>query len=100
MTGRFAPADNLGETMTVSQLARKLDELPPDALVVIRFCSLVFTDGEADPGDVTLHGEGGSVTLKVTDPLDCAIEVEDVEEKDGVVYLCTGHETIDEILNR
>ena len=98
---RFAPAENLGDTMTVGQLARRLDELNPDDLVVIRFCSLVFTDGEAGQGDVTLHGEDGqAVTLKQSDPLDCAIEIEDIEPKDGVVYLCTGHETIDELLNR
>lgn len=94
----FLPAENLSDTMTVAQLVEKLSDLNQDSLVIIRFTRTEIVEGEAQSGDHTIHGPSGSVTIRQSNPLDCAIESEDIEPKDGVVYLCTGHEALDGLL--
>lgn len=98
---KFAPAENLSETMTVGQLVEALSDLDPNALVVLRICmtQIVAEDEPRQAGDHTLAGPAGAVTVRMGDPLDCAIEAEDIEPNDGVVYLCTGHEALENYLN-
>jgi hypothetical protein len=90
----FVPADNLGDTLTVGELRDLLVTYPDDALVVIRIC-LTAAVNEAQEGDLTVSQGENSVTIRHRNPLDCAIEADDVEPGDGVVYLCTGHEVIE-----
>ena len=85
--GAFVPAEGLGETITVAELTQELLKHPGDSLVIIRLC---LAKGEPTPD--------GGIIMTTSDPLDCGLDIEDIEPGSGVIYLCTGHEAIEEAL--